>query len=331
VPSARVVVFGSNSFAGGDFVDLLLETGRYDVLGISRSPEKIPALRAYAGRPRDRFTFRQADLNRGGPDVEDALAAFEPEFAVNFAAQGDDVASWMHPRDFFATNCTALAGLVERFTARPGLRRFLQISSSSVYPNVPGVSSEETPVAPGSPYGVSKAAADLLLLAFHARTGFPSQIVRPPNIYGPYQDLFRIIPKSIVALKRGQQIELHGGGHAVRAYLHVRDASRAVLAVLERGAAGEIYNVAPDAEYSIREIVATVCELLGCDFATSTHDAGDRIAQQSGMLLDSSKIRTALGWSPAVTLRDGIAGVKAWIEREWDELAREPVAYAHKT
>jgi dTDP-glucose 4,6-dehydratase len=325
-----MVVFGSNSFAGGDFVDLLLESGRFDVLGISRSPEKIPALCAYARRPRDRFTFRQLDLVWDRDGLRDALDAFEPHYVANFAAQGDDVASWTHPRDFFATNCVGIAGLVEYFRDKPSLRRFLQISSSSVYPNVPGTSTEETPVAPGSPYGVSKAAADLLLLAYHRRTGFPAQMIRPPNIYGPYQDLFRIIPKAIVALKKGERIELHGGGRAVRAYLNVRDASHAMLAILERGDAGAIYNVAPDGEVSIRDIVATVCDLLGKDFAANTLDVGDRIAQQSGMTLDATKLRAGLGWAPRVSLRAGIESVIAWIERDWNALHDVPVAYAHK-
>jgi dTDP-glucose 4,6-dehydratase len=169
-----------------------------------------------------------------------------------------------------------------------------------------------------------------LLLAYHKNLDFPAQIIRPPNIYGPYQQLFRIIPKTIVLLKRGEPIELHGGGYAVRSYLHVRDVSRAVLAMLERGGSGEIYNVSPDEPCRIRDLVATACELLGKDFGSSTREVEDRRGQQSGLNLDASKIRRELGWSPEVALSAGIAGVRQWIERDWDALKDQPLVYAHK-
>ena len=326
----RVAVLGSNSFAGGDFVDLLLETGGSDVLGISRSAEKPTALRPYARRARDRFAFEKLDLNRDLEKTRAALDAFEPDYVVNFAAQGDDAASWTHPQDFFVTNCVASAGLIDHLKDRNYLRRYLQVSSSSVYGSLPSTSTEDAPLAPRSPYAASKAAADLLLLAYHASFGFPAQIVRPPNLYGPYQDLFRIVPKSIVTLKKGGSIELHGGGEAVRFYLHVRDASRAILAALELGGAGEIYNVSPDEGNRIRDIVAIVCELLGKDFDSSTQVVADRRDQQSGLNLDSTKIRRELGWSPQISLRAGIESVRDWIEREWDALAQQPLTYEHK-
>lgn len=326
----RVAVLGSNSFAGCDFVSLLLEDGRNEVLGISRSAERPPAFLAYARQSRDRFAYRQLDLNRDFDAFLAALDDFAPQFIVNFAAQGDDAASWSHPGDFFQTNCVALAGLVDRLKDRTGLQRFLQISSSGVYGNRAGTITEETGVVPQSPYGVSKTAADLFLLTYHAQFGFPVQIVRPPNLYGPHQQLFRIVPKSIVLLKRGETIELHGGGRAVRSYLHIRDASRAMLAILERGGVGEIYNVSPDSRSRIRDIVTIACELLGKDFDACTREVDDRRAQSSGQQIDSTKIRCELGWSPKMSLRAGIEDVRDWIEREWGALADAPLGYVHE-
>jgi dTDP-glucose 4,6-dehydratase len=326
----RVAVLGSNSFAGCDFVDLLLEVGDYEILGISRSPEKPREFLPYARRARDRFVYRQLDLNVDFDEVRVELDSFEPQHVVNFAAQGDDEASWAHPQDFFETNCVALARLIDHLKSRPYLRRFLQVSSSGVYGNAPRALTEETSPEPRSPYGVSKTAADLLLLAYHANAGFPAQILRPPNLYGPYQQLFRIVPKSIILLKRGESIELHGGGQAVRSYLHVRDASRAVLTILERGGTGEIYNVAPDQRYRIREIVAMICERLGKDFDASTREVGDRQGQTSGQDVSSVKIRRDLGWHPQVSLQAGIADVCDWIDREWNELVDQRLLYKHK-
>lgn len=325
----RVTVLGGGSFAGGDFVDLLLAENQYDVLGIGRSAEKPPEYRPYAERSRERFTYRQLDMNNDFAALCSALDAFEPQYVVNFAAQGDEAASWAHPADFFETNCVAVARLIDHLKDRGYLKRFLQVSSSGAYGNPPRLLTEDTRLEPASPYGVSKAAADLLLLAYHTNYGFPAQIIRPPNLYGPHQQLFRIVPKSIVMLKRGETIELHGGGRAVRSYLHVRDFSRAALAILERGESGEGYNVAPEEQHRVRDVVALVCELLGKDFGAVTREVEDRRGQSSAQDLDVTKIRR-LGWTPQIPLRTGIAGVASWIERDWPRLSHQELVYTHK-
>jgi dTDP-glucose 4,6-dehydratase len=327
----RVAVLGSNSFIGSDLIDLLLDDDHAEVLGISRSPEKPPEFLAYGRRPRERFRFVQADLKTDVSSAVRTLDAFEPEYVVNFAAQGDDVASWSYPRDFFETNCAALVELIDALKGKSYPRRFLQLSSSSVY-GQEGASprTEEAALAPASPYGVSKAAADLLLLAYYERHGFPAQIVRPPNVYGPNQELFRIIPRAIVSLKSGTTLQLHGGGHAMRSYLYVRDLSRAIVLLLRGGRAGEVYNVAPAAEVRVRDIVASVCDLLGKDFDEFVQVTEDRPGQQSGVSLDWGKIKAEVGWEPQWPLRDGIRSVYDWIEREWELVDRFPLSYVHR-
>lgn len=326
----RVAVLGSNSFAGRDFIDLLLSNERDEVLGISRSPERPSGAAAYGERPRSRFTFRQLDLNRDLYDIQATLDAFRPTAVVNFAAQSELAASWEHAEDFFRTNCTALAALIDHLSARGYLERFLQVSTSSVYADSGPPRTEDSPLAPGTPYGVSKAAFDLLLLAYYQNFGFPAQIVRPPNLYGPYQQLFRIVPKSIISLKLGRPVDVHGGGRAKKQYLHVRDASRAILAVLERGGAGQVYHVAPDDSVTVRDLIGTVCELLAKDFDAFTRQVEDRTGQQPDLRLESTKIRHELGWSPRISLRTGIDGVLDWIERDWNHIVEQPLIYAHR-
>ena len=319
----RVAVLGCNSFAARDLIELLQETGGFEILGIGRSHQTWNA--------QGRFSYRRLDVNVDAAELCGALNVFEPEYIVNYAAQGDDAASWRHPADFFQTNCVALARLLDHLKTVTYLRRFLQISSSGVYGSGSSTITEESPHLPQSPYAVSKTAADLLLLGYYKNFEFPAQIIRPPNLYGPFQQAFRIIPKSVILLKRGQPIELHGGGHALRFYLNIRDASRAALMILQRGAVGAPYNVSPDAPCSIREIVAMVCELLGKDFSANTRDVADRVGQQSVSIFDSTKIRRELGWRPEISLRAGIEGVVERIERDWDQLSGDELTYEHRT
>jgi dTDP-glucose 4,6-dehydratase len=112
--------------------------------------------------------------------------------------------------------------------------------------------------------------------------------------------------------------------------LHVRDASRAALAILEHGRSGEVYNVSPDDVHRIRDVVAVVCDLLGRDFEAATCEVEDRRGQTSVSRFDSSKIRRELGWAPQVSLREGIAGVLGWLETDWDRFMGEQLVYMHQ-
>lgn len=328
----RIVVLGSNSFAGCDFIDLLLDDpGQYEILGISRSPEKARSFLPYSGRPElRRFRFRQLDLNSDFDELMDLVDDFEPSFIVNFAAQGEAFPSWSYPQDFFQTNAVAFARLVDRLVRARYLERFLHISTAGVYGTTPGPLTEATALNPTSPYAVSKAASDFLVLAYFKHRNLPGQIVRATNLYGPYQQLFRIIPKAIILLKQGRRVELHGGGRVIRSFIHIRDASRGQLAVLLRGEIGSVYNLSPDEAYPVREIVEKVCDELGADFFSSTVDVPEREGQEPNVGVDSTKARRQLGWFPQVRLRAGIHEVHEWIEREWDALVSEPKEYVHK-
>ena len=116
---------------------------------------------------------------------------------------------------------------------------------------------------PSTPYAASKAAADLLLATFHRQFGFPLVTVRATNVYGARQQLFKIIPRSAIYVKLDKTIPLHGGGVAVKSYIHVRDVSRGELAILERGEVGRIYHLSPVRGIVIRDVVRTIADRLG--------------------------------------------------------------------
>lgn len=326
-----VVVIGSNSFSGSDLVDLLLERGGYEVHGVSRSPEKSALFLPYKRFAAPPFTFHQLDLNRGGGQLRELLGRIRPAYVVNFAAQSEVAPSWEHPGQWFQTNAVALTELVHFLTGQPWLRRYVHISTPEVYGACSGSVREDAPLNPSTPYAASKAAGDLSIFTFHKQYGFPFVMIRATNVYGAHQQLFKIIPRSFIRLRRGVAIELHGGGQAVKSYIHIRDVSRGELAAMEHGRPGEIYHLSPDGGgISVRDLVARICSLTGTTFAAATRVVAERPGQDAAYVIDSGKARAELGWTPAIGLDAGLAGVRDWVEREWEHIEREPHEYVYQ-
>jgi dTDP-glucose 4,6-dehydratase len=327
----RIVVLGANSFSGQDFVDLLLDNPEYEVIGVSRSPERSDLFLKYKTRSDlSRYRYVQADMNNDMPALLDMLDSERPQYIVNFAAQSEVAPSWEHPEHWFQTNTVALALLVNHLRKQDYLQRYLHISSPEAYGNCVGTVTEETPLNPSTPYAASKAAADMLLHTYARQYGFPLLTIRATNVYGPRQQLFKIIPRSVIYIKQGQTIELHGGGVAVKSYIHIRDVSRGELAVLERGTVGNIYHLSPDEGIAVRDVVQLICARMGKPFEAATKVVGERPGQDAAYVIDSSRARRELGWQPQMTMETGLAEVVAWVEHYWDAIVQQPLTYQHK-
>jgi dTDP-glucose 4,6-dehydratase len=327
----KIVVLGANSFSGQDFVDLLLHDPDNEVIGVSRSPERSELFLRYKSRSDlSRYRYFQIDVNQQMSALLQLLDAERPEYIVNFAAQSEVAPSWEYPEQWFQTNCVALALLVNHLRKRDYLRCYLHISSPEVYGTCVGKVHEDAPLNPSTPYAASKAAADLLLLTYFKEFGFPLVPVRATNVYGARQQLFKIIPRSVIYLKLSRKIELRGGGVAIKSYIHIRDVSRGELAVLERGQLGKIYHLSPDRGIAVREFVRMICEQMGQRFEDATTVVGERPGQDAAYIIDSSRACTELGWSPQINLEEGLLEVITWIEQNWDEIQHQPLAYQHK-
>ena len=325
----KILVIGSNSFSGADFIGLLLEDPRNQVVGISRSAEKSAMFLPYRLRPQPNYAFHQMDLNRDTGRILELCDRFCPEYIVNFAAQSEVAPSWQYPEQWFQTNCVALAHLMNGLKDRRYLRRYVHISSPEVYGTCVGRVTEESPINPSTPYAVSKAAADLFLATLVKNFNFPLITIRATNVYGAGQQLWKIIPRSVIYLTLGRQIELHGGGVAVKSFIHIRDVSRGELAAMERGRPGTMYHLSPDRGYAVREVVQRVCDLMGRDFAASAVVTGERLGQDAAYIIDSSRARQELGWKPVVSLDEGLHGVVRWVHDNWAEIQGLPLEYRH--
>jgi dTDP-glucose 4,6-dehydratase len=326
----NVVVLGANSFSGQDFVDLLLDDPAYTVTGVSRGAERTAlALKYKTRRDLTRYRYHRLDMNRDAGDLLALLDRERPEAVVNFAAQSEVAPSWDHPEHWFQTNTVALARLVNHLRKQSYLKRYVHISSPEAYGTCAGRVTEESPLNPSTPYAASKAAADFLLKTYAKQFGFPLLTVRATNVYGARQQLFKIIPRSAIYLKLGRAIELHGGGRAVKSYIHIRDVSRGEKLILERGKLGHIYHLSPDSGVAVRDVVRLMCERLGKEFEVATRTVGERPGQDAAYVIDSTKARTELGWRPEVALDAGLAEVVDWVNEYWLEIHGAPLEYRH--
>ncbi|HEY3787606.1 MAG TPA: GDP-mannose 4,6-dehydratase, partial [Urbifossiella sp.] len=159
--------------------------------------------------------------------------------------------------------------------------------------------------------------------------GFPLLTVRATNVYGARQQLFKIIPRSAIYIKLGKPIELHGGGRAVKSYIHIRDVSHGEKAILEKGRLGELYHLSPDQGVEVRQVVRTICDHLGKRFEDATRSVEERPGQDAAYVIDSSKARTELGWKPAISLEEGLTDVVNWVNGSWGSIQTQPLEYRH--
>lgn len=327
----KIVVLGANSFSGQDLVDLLLDEPDCEVIGISRSAMRSEVFLRHLRRT-DPVSYRYypLDFNSQMPDILTLLDQERPQWIVNFAAQSEVAPSWEFPEQWFETNCVALARLVNHLRKCDYLERFLQISSPEVYGHCTGTVDENFGLNPSTPYAASKVAADLLLQTYNRQFGFPVLSVRATNVYGPGQQLHKILPRSVIYIRMGQKILLHGGGRAVKSFIHIRDVSRGELAVLKHGTVGQLYHLSPRRGIAVRDAVRTICEIMGCQFDEVTEEVDERPGQDAVYVIDSHRARQTLGWQPDIPFDEGLREVVAWVERYWQEIRRMPLEYQHR-
>lgn len=327
----KILVLGANAFSGQDFVDLLLDDSANRVVGVSRSPERSSLFLRYRTRENlGAYEYHQLDMNRQMPELLELLDRERPQWIVNFAAQSEVAPSWDHPEHWFQTNTVALSLLVNHFRRCDYLERYLHVSSPEVYGTCEGVVKEDAPFNPSTPYAASKAAADMLLSTYRSQFEFPLLTVRATNVYGARQQLFKIIPRSAIYIRQGRRIPLHGGGVAVKSYIHVRDISRGELAILERGQLGEVYHLSPAEGIAVRRVVETIAERMGKTLDEVADIVDERPGQDAAYVIDSSRARSELGWLPEIGFSEGIDEVAQWVEAYWDEILQQPLDYQHK-
>ena len=326
----RVVgVIGSNCFTGSHIVDALLDEPENRVIAISRSPEYAPLFLPYKRHARANLAVHQIDLVRQPDALARLLDETKPSVVINVAALSEVALSHDRPVEYFETNTVGVVRLCDHLRRCGYVERYVHISSAEIFGSCHGAVDEETLFNPSTPYAASKAAADIYVNTLMRHFGFPATIIRSTNVYGPYQQLFKIVPRTIIYLKLGKTIELHGGGRAVKSFIHIRDVVDGLMLAMARGTNGTYHFTEPSND-TVADVVRLVCELTGHEVGRAARTVRERLGQDARYWLDCSKAERELGWKPRVRFVDGVREVIDWIETNWDEVRLQPLAYQHR-
>lgn len=324
------LIIGSNSFSGSQFVKYLLQNN-YKVIGISRSEEINDVYLPYkwenlAGN----FTFHQIDINHQIEELTDILMDFQPEYIVNFAAQGMVAQSWETPQDWYQTNVVAQVKLHDQLRKLKFIKKYVHVTTPEVYGSTDGWIKENFVFAPSTPYAVSRAACDLHLMSFFKAYQFPVVFTRAANVYGPGQQLYRIIPRTMLYARLGKKMNLHGGGSSIRSFIHMDDVSKATLKIATEGNPGESYHISTNDTVSIRGLVEKICDLTKTYFSDLVNVSDDRLGKDQAYLLDSNKLRNDFSWQNEINLEEGLKDTLSWVDNNLDLLKQLPADYVHK-
>lgn len=327
----RFVVVGSNSFSGSHFIQHLLQEN-HDVIGVSRSEELHSVFLPYRWGKTElkQYQFYQIDLNHHLPALMKIINDFQPEYVVNFAAQGMVAQSWQTPEHWYQTNVVGQVRFHDQLRKCSFLKKYVHVTTPEVYGSMEGWAKENFYFAPSTPYAVSRASCDLHLISFFRVYDFPVVFTRAANVYGPGQQLYRIIPRTMLFARLAKKLPLHGGGHSVRSFIYIKDVADATLQVAQHGVPGETYHISTRETVSIRELVERICALMGKNFEDIVEMAEDRLGKDDAYLLDSQKIRNDLGWTEKFTLEDGIRHTLEWLDNNLEILRDQPDSYIHK-
>ncbi len=327
----RFLVIGSNSFSGAHMVRYLLERGQ-DVLGVSRSSESDDVFLPYKwlDRGTDRFRFERMDLNHDLDRLMDLVVTWQPVYIINFAAQGMVAQSWQMPEHWYQTNVVAQVRLHDRLRKLDFLKKYVHVTTPEVYGTTEGWIKEHFHFAPSTPYAVSRAACDLHLLSFFKAYDFPVVFTRAANVYGPGQQLYRIVPRAMLFARTGRKLQLHGGGGSIRSFIHIRDVADATFKVALHGTPGKAYHISTRFPVSIGNLVEKICRLAHMPFDALVEVAPDRLGKDQAYLLDSEHLRGHLGWTDEIELEAGLTETLKWVDDNLFLLRDLPCDYEHK-
>jgi dTDP-glucose 4,6-dehydratase len=318
----NILVTGGCGFIGSEFVRLqLLSYPDVHVVNLDKLTYagNLENLAAVQNDPR--YEFVRGDI-ADRELIDSLLARRSFDGVVNFAAESHVDRSLLDSGPFVRTNIVGTQVLLDA-CRKVNVPRYVQVSTDEVYGSLgaTGFFTEETPLAPNSPYSASKAAADMLVSAYHHSFGFPAVVTRCSNNYGPYQFPEKLLPLFITNLFEDKQVPVYGSGQNVRDWIHVTDHCRGIDAALRRGRPGEVYNFGGRTEKTNLEITHLLLDLIGKPRSLIRY-VTDRPGHDLRYAIDCAKSERELGWRPEVPFDQGLQDTIEWYRGHGDWVSR---------
>ncbi|SCC04835.1 dTDP-glucose 4,6-dehydratase [Bacillus mycoides] len=315
----NILVTGGAGFIGSNFIHYMLknyETYKiinYDALTYSGNLNNVKSI-----QDNPNYSFIKGKI-QNGELLEHIINERDVQIIVNFAAESHVDRSIENPIPFYDTNVIGTVTLLELVKKYPHIK-LVQVSTDEVYGSLgkTGKFTEETPLAPNSPYSSSKASADMIALSYYKTYQLPVIVTRCSNNYGPYQYPEKLIPLMVTNALEGKNLPLYGDGLNVRDWLHVTDHCSAIDVVLHKGRLGEVYNIGGNNEKTNVDVVEQIINLLGkmkkdIEFVT------DRLGHDRRYAIDAQKMKNEFDWEPKYTFEQGLKETVEWYENntEW--------------
>ncbi len=321
------VVIGSNSFSGISYINHLLNNNK-KVIALSRSNFKKPILNPILNK---NVTFKKFDINKDTSSLPKFFQKKNKYIFVNFSAQGMVAESWKNPRDWYQTNILGQVDFVKTIIdSRIKVEKFIQFSTPEVYGSTLKGINEKFKFNPTTPYAISRACFDNHLQALFNNFNFPVIFTRTANVYGPYQDLYRIIPKTFLSILNKKKLSLHGGGTSTRSFIHIQDVCKAIDKIIINGKLGETYHISTEEFISIKNLVKIISKKMKVDHNKLIKESKDRKGKDQQYILSINKIKKQCKWKPEISLNEGLEDTMSWINKNYNKLKNEKLEYVHK-
>jgi dTDP-glucose 4,6-dehydratase len=307
----KILVTGGAGFIGSCFVRLALQNSSLEIVNIDKLTYAGNLENLTAVADNARYRFQKADLcNLDG--LRQIFEETRPDAVVHFAAESHVDRSIFSPQPVFETNLRGTFNLLESMRAR-AVGRFIHVSTDEVYGSLdaPLEADENFPLQPSSPYSASKAGSDLLALGYFKTYKMPVMVTRASNNYGPYQFPEKLIPLMISNALDNKPLPVYGDGMQVRDWLFVEDHCRALLAILEKGRDGEIYNIGGNRSVANRWVIEQILAITGKPASLMT-TVTDRPGHDRRYALSSAKLTKETGWSPQMDFERGLISTVDW-------------------
>tara|TARA_Y100000816_G_C26092024_1_gene577254 strand:- start:919 stop:1896 length:978 start_codon:yes stop_codon:yes gene_type:complete len=321
----KIIIIGSSSFSGSWLVKELIQK-RFEVTGISRSKLQ----KEFIFFNEKKYSFHQLDINKHFKQITKLIDKIRPKIIVNFAAQSFVRTSWDSPEDWFRTNTYSSIKLANYLKDKKFLKKFIQISTPEIYGNMSNFK-KNSYHSPTTPYALSKSSFDKFLELLFYKFKFPVIFIRSANVYGEGQQLYRIIPKAIINIKKNKKLFLSDSGEIYRSFIHIEDNSKLILRIINKGKLGLAYHPSTNKLISLKTLSKIICKNLNSNYSKHVRLTSKITTKDKYYNIFSQKELNQLKFKRKfINIETGIVRVIKWIDKNWNKFKNQKLEYVHK-